>query len=276
MLSLFLEVDPGYRVGEPYKQKDDTGTSVEAVLFDKISKLDLPQYCGRLEAKGYYWHVADPREIQRLNQRPEELGELFRSKIEERILKWAGLVTKHLPEGVVCLWTGGNDDDEELLKALYSKDLGRFVYAEERVITIEAYEIISLGYSNRTPFNTARELDERDLLNRLEQLGKAVSSTDRLVMNVHVPPINCGSLDAVIAKGSGELINVGSSAVRTFIENIQPLADFCGHVHEGQGVTTIGRTYVFNPGSDYNSGTLDAFVVTVTGSSVTDYARFSR
>jgi Icc-related predicted phosphoesterase len=45
---------------------------------------------------------------------------------------------------------------------------------------------------------------------------------------------------------SGE--NVGSTALRAFIERTQPAVVFCGHIHEGRGVEQIGRTTVVNCG----------------------------
>jgi Icc-related predicted phosphoesterase len=265
-----------YRGGEPYKQKDDSGTTIETMVSEEISKDQLKQHCARLEAKGHYWHIAEETEIVRLNESPDELKRLWERKICERIEKWASLATSRLPEGMSCLWTGGNDDEGTILESLRAIDLGRFQYAEGRVIQVDDYEIVSLGYSNITPFGTPRELDERELLGRLEELGKQVSTTDKLLLNVHVPPVNCSTLDSVISRDTGDLVSVGSFAVRTFIENIQPLADFAGHVHEGRGVGLIGRTHIFNPGSEYQAGILNAFVVTASEDKIVDYAHYSR
>ena len=265
-----------YRIEEPSNQKDDSGTSVEAPLFFDIAGEDLKQHCSRLEDKGYYWRITEIEEIQRLNEDREELRRLFEGAICGRIEKWAKMVTALLPAGVSCLWTGGNDDEQGILDALKGRDLGRFEYVEEKIVCVDDYEIMSLGYSNITPFETGREPDERELSARLEKLGNSAKTAERLIMNVHVPPINCGTLDSVVMRDSGSLVNVGSSAVRDFILNTQPLADFAGHVHEGQGVATIGRTLVFNPGSDYSSGCLQAFVATMAEAKIVDYAHFFR
>jgi Icc-related predicted phosphoesterase len=42
--------------------------------------------------------------------------------------------------------------------------------------------------------------------------------------------------------------HVGSESVRAFIETVQPLLCFTGHIHEGRGMDSIGRTKVVNPG----------------------------
>ncbi len=50
--------------------------------------------------------------------------------------------------------------------------------------------------------------------------------------------------------------SVGSTAVRTFIDQPQPLLSLHGHVHESQAAQRLGRTLCLNPGSDYADGTL--------------------
>jgi Icc-related predicted phosphoesterase len=42
--------------------------------------------------------------------------------------------------------------------------------------------------------------------------------------------------------------NVGSRTLRKFLEERQPLACFCGHIHESPGLDSIGETRVANPG----------------------------
>lgn len=43
-------------------------------------------------------------------------------------------------------------------------------------------------------------------------------------------------------------MHVGSKIIRKFIEDIQPLACFTGHIHEGKAIDTIGNTKIINPG----------------------------
>jgi uncharacterized protein len=273
------EADDSYSIFEPLKQKDNTGKNVsEAPTETRIIKADLDFFLQKLEAKGYYWHISDDAELARLNENTEELRELWNAKIYDRLCKWAQLVSEKLAPELDCYWTGGNDDDEEVLNKIASTDLGMFKYAEHKVIVLEGgFQLISLGFSNQTPFQTSRELTEEELLKRLTQLTNEATTADKLILNVHVPPKDCGHLDECLdGEDPAKVLHVGSVAVRTLIENIQPLADFSGHVHEGTGFAKIGRTYVFNPGSTYNSGVLQAFVVTFSGSNVTDYIHVSR
>ena len=61
---------------------------------------------------------------------------------------------------------------------------------------------------------------------------------------------------------------VGSTAVREFIEEVQPLLGLHGHVHEGRGTVKLGHTLCINPGSDYTSGMLNAAIVEIAGNRV--------
>jgi len=42
--------------------------------------------------------------------------------------------------------------------------------------------------------------------------------------------------------------------VRSFIEQEQPLICFTGHIHEGVGIDSIGKTKIVNPGPFKDGG----------------------
>jgi len=44
-------------------------------------------------------------------------------------------------------------------------------------------------------------------------------------------------------------------------QNFQPLADLHEHIHESRGLSKIGRTQCFNPGSEYVTGILRKLVL---------------
>lgn len=96
-----------------------------------------------------------------------------------------------------------------------------------------------LGYSNITPFDTPGEYSE-------EQIAEALAAFEGrqpLYLVIHVPPYGT-KLDA-FAPGK----HAGSTALRTWVERVQPVYLFCGHIHETAGLSeTIGATKCVNVG----------------------------
>jgi len=92
----------------------------------------------------------------------------------------------------------------------------------------------------------------------------------KVVCNFHCPPYGTKldlapkldkNLKPVYSLGNPIFANVGSTAVRQFLEKYQPLLSLHGHIHEGAGIEHIGKTTAFNPGSEYTSGVFKAVVV---------------
>jgi len=96
-----------------------------------------------------------------------------------------------------------------------------------------------LGYSNITPFDTPGEYSE-------EEIADALSAFDKfkpLYLVVHFPPYGT-KLDEY-APGK----HAGSTALREWVERVQPLYLFCGHIHETAGKSDLlGATKCINVG----------------------------
>lgn len=96
-----------------------------------------------------------------------------------------------------------------------------------------------LGYSSPTPFDTPGEYTEEEMGVRLTKFA----AMKPLVMICHSPPLNT-TLDFV-----HDGLHAGSRAVAAFIEKVQPVHFFCGHIHEAEGkVLQIGATRAMNVG----------------------------
>ena len=277
VIPILQEADGSFLALEPLQRSGIEGVSQVDPKAVKIPENKLKEYQTYLENKGLFWKMTDTSEIEAYNRNPEAgrlLGDRFAM---ERMLLWAEIVNSKLPDGVSCVWTGGNDDGSNLLAELTKSDLGRFQYVEGKQFKIGSYTLLSMGFSNITPFETSRELSEIDLNAKLEEMADGISTFERVILNVHVPPSECGRLDLCPdLHDPNKLMHVGSTAVRSFIARHQPLADFAGHIHEGQGTAKIDRTQIFNPGSDYFAGILQGFVVRFAGSEVAEYVHIVR
>ncbi len=201
----------------------------------------------------------------------------------ERLARWAQLAEENLaPLSVKCYWTGGNDDRQEVLDSVTSTE--HFVNVDGKVVTLESgHEMLSLGWSNLTPWNTPRECNEDEIAIKLAPLTSQVQTPSSCIFNVHVPPSDSNldiapKLDTttnppkpIVEGGQQVLIPVGSNAVRSTIEKMQPLLMLCGHIHETKNASQIKRTMCINPGSEYPSGLLRGVIVNLLKDKVLSY-----
>ena len=221
---------------------------------------------------GYYAARMAPDELAELHADPERVGATFRRLMGETVRRWLDFAEERLAGSqIVCLVSPGNDDQPFVDELLSSSD--RVINPEGRVVELPGdLELVSLGYSNRTPWDSPRELDEPELLERIDAIAGAVTHPDRTIFNLHVPPRDTAldeavllnpDLSPVLRNGSPVVGGVGSSAVRSAVERHQPLLGLHGHIHESRGLARLGRTTVLNPGSEYSDGVLRGVLVTV-------------
>lgn len=136
-----------------------------------------------------------------------------------------------------------------MLKDFEKYDISRFVprhcvSPEEGIRTVEEA-------SNKIKWSTIK-YDLNDLTYGFEKFNKCL-------MLFHAPPYDT-CLDKVIAKsieGIDEVTDVGSIAIRKFIELKQPMLTMHGHIHESSSISgswqdKIGDTFCFSAGYDGN------------------------
>jgi uncharacterized protein len=93
-----------------------------------------------------------------------------------------------------------------------------------------------------SPLHTPNEISEESILKMLKQGYQEIKETKIKIMVSHAPPY--GSKVDITHSG----IHVGSTAVREFIEDEQPDAVICGHIHEARGQDVLGKTKIVNCG----------------------------
>ncbi len=230
---------------------------------------ELDQMQAAISTNGMYPLVVDRVEAERLRSDGAHREMIFERALLDELRLWVELADERLADsGVRAYVIPGNDDPWSIDEVLES---GTAVDAcDEQVRMVGGHEMVSFGYSNRTPWQTPRELDEDEIYSRLRALVDQLEDPASAIFNIHVPPRD-SSLDTafevdeelryVTKGGRPHEIATGSSAVRQIIEEAQPLVSLHGHIHESKGVTTIGRTVAINPGSDYGSGHLDGCLV---------------
>jgi Icc-related predicted phosphoesterase len=234
------------------------------------SKEELDNTVKNIRDAGFYPYFSNLQEVAELSSDKAKVDALFEKLMIESIDQWV----KHAHErlsgtDVKCYISPGNDDifaiDSHLM------DTGVVFNPERKIVKInDLHEMITLGYTNHTPWNSPREVDESQLEEMLEQMCLDIHDMKNSIFNVHCPPIQTlidqapaldSTLKPIVKSGQVQMTAAGSIATRKMIEKYQPLVGIHGHIHEGRGIAKIGRTMCFNPGSEYTEGILRGFLM---------------
>ncbi|HET9197871.1 MAG TPA: hypothetical protein VFN92_06420 [Solirubrobacterales bacterium] len=230
---------------------------------------ELDEMQRAISTNGMYPLIVDRDEARALAGDAGRREEAFERALLDELRLWVRFADERLAgTGTRAYVIPGNDDPWSIDEVLGS---GTSVEAcDGQVRMLGPHEMVSFGFSNRTPWQTPRELDEDEIYSRLRGLADRLEAPGRAIFNIHVPPYE-SSLDTafevdeelryVMKGGRPHEVPTGSPAVRQIIEEVQPLLSLHGHIHESKGVTRIGRTVAINPGSDYTSGHLDGCLV---------------
>ena len=108
--------------------------------------------------------------------------------------------------------------------------------------TSDGFHLVSMGWTNPTPWDTFREAPEDELAEKIEAVASQIPDMGRAIFNFHAPPYGTGldeapALDETLrpTHGGAVMKPVGSTAVRDAIINHQPMLSVHGHIHESRG-----------------------------------------
>jgi Icc-related predicted phosphoesterase len=286
----FLNAGPFYKAETIIMGGDVTGKGIVPIVedegrwraryrgaeYDTSDPAELAKLEHRITFNGMYPYRLSQAELDRLTSAPNQ-DELFDELMETTFARWLDIADSKLDvSGVQCWVMPGNDDAWSIDGAFENS---RHVQnCDQRVVELPGgHEMLSVGLSNRTPWDSPREVDDERLGEMIDELAGQVRSMETAIFNLHVPPYDStldlaprldAELNIQMSGGNPEMIPVGSAAVRTAIEKYQPLLALHGHIHESKGARKIGRTLCINPGSSYGLGQLDGVIVELRDSSV--------
>jgi uncharacterized protein len=224
------------------------------------------------KAVGYYPRKVSPEQAEVLANDPHALATEFNAAVAEFFENWLTFAEERLPPDVECYVMGGNDDFPAVLTALSGGKRVRYVEGIKVLIAGE-FEMISVGYSNRTPWNSPREVDDDELGEMVRKLAEQINDQHNAIFNVHCPPYGTAldlapeiddQLRIKMQLGQPNMSHVGSEAVRRVIDDYQPMLGLHGHCHESRGIVRLGRTVCLNPGSEYANGVLRGAIISMS------------
>lgn len=232
----------------------------------------------RVRSRGYYPYCVTPDALDDLARSPDKVHDIFIHEVLRVVEQWMEIADRKLAgTGIRVFVSPGNDDQFEIDALIRQSPV--ITLAEGRVIPLDAHiEMISSGWSNRTPWHTYREEDEPALARRYEAMIANLKNPKQAVFNIHVPPYKSNLDEApeldenLRPKYAGNALKpVGSTALRAVIEKYQPLLGLHGHIHEGRGHSRIGKTLCINPGSLYEQGVLQGALVKLGKNKIESY-----
>jgi uncharacterized protein len=238
-----------------------------------VTAEELPALRKQIADAGFYAYETTPDEIAAFSENPGLVEETFRKHMHLTLAQWISLAEERLDgTGITCLLAPGNDDPLFVDDLLGSSDM--LINPEGQLVELPGgFTMISVGYSNPTPWRSPRELPEEQLAARINAEAAKVPDMSRAIFNLHVPPKDTPidqamALDEqfrpVLKSGSPVITGVGSVAVREAIRTYQPMLGLHGHIHESRGEARIGRSKSINPGSEYSEGVLRGALITVS------------
>lgn len=251
----------------------------EKKVFEKEEK--IREFEKDLAEGGIYTITISKSEYDEMQLKKENVDKAFARSMRISLERWLNLASERLKgTDTKCYISIGNDDDLVVDEVLSAHASDSVVFCEEKIVTIGGHEMLSLGTSNRTPWNSPREADEPVLKDKLDAMASKLERPEDSIFSVHVPPYDSGidaapKIDAdfkpVIKGGHAVMIPAGSTAVRQALEIYKPLLGLHGHIHESRGIYKLGRTVCINPGSEYGQGILRGAIVDLEEKKLADY-----
>jgi uncharacterized protein len=237
----------------------------EAIRMDTQTELDEVQKS--IRNKGYYPAIVTPDELQNLSDEEGAVDRRFSQEMTASLDRWLDMADGKLKGGQIpCILNGGNDDIWEIDDIIESSPTVTF--GEAKSLDLDGFHLVSMGWTNPTPWDTFREAPEEDLKQKIDAVVAQIPDMERAIFNFHAPPYGTGldeapALDENLRPmhGGAVMKPVGSKAVRDAINSYQPMLSVHGHIHESRGIKKMGRTLAINPGSVYGDGVLQGAVL---------------
>jgi uncharacterized protein len=239
--------------------REELQTEAEIVAFEE-----------RVMNRGYYPIRVSDEEYVAMQEDEDLVDKRFKEVMVEGTARWIDMAEDKLgSSGIRVVACPANDDMFEIDDILAHANVVE-TGDEDHPIELDGMTMISMGWTNPTPWHTFREAEEPELAVRIERALTHAADPEHTIFNFHAPPYGSrldyapALNDDLTYKAGGQALRpVGSTAVRDAVMSYQPLLSLHGHIHESKGSVRLGKTLALNPGSSYEEGVLQAAVVNV-------------
>ena len=171
----------------------------------------------QLRDRGSYPAIVTRDELDALSASGEGgITQRFNAEMTRSLDRWLDMADGKLRGGAIpCVLNGGNDDIFEIDPILEAAP--SVTFAEGKVIDLGGFTMVSMGWTNPTPWDTHREAPEDQLAAKIDAIVGQVPgmNMDRTIFNFHAPPYGTGldeapALDATMRpKHGGAVLDAG-------------------------------------------------------------------
>jgi uncharacterized protein len=244
------------------------GASLQDHLETLETESEVASFGKRVMNRGYYPIRVSEEEYRALQADEDLVDKRFKEVMLEGTERWIAMAEEKLAgTGIRVVACPANDDMFEIDDVLAGAQVVE-TGDEDHPIQLGGFTMVSMGWTNPTPWHTFREAEEPQLAERIQRALRHAGDPQTTICNFHAPPHgskldNAPALnpDLTYVSGGQALRPVGSTSVREAIQRFQPLLSLHGHIHESKGSARIGSTLALNPGSSYEEGILQAAIV---------------
>jgi uncharacterized protein len=242
-------------------------TNVQDHHYTMSSEDEIQAMEKRIINRGYYPVRVTSDQVAQMNADPKLVDQMFKDVMLKTVERWMDIAQEKLDgKGLPCFVCPGNDDIFEVDKVIADSSVVEM--GEARTVDVGGFSMVSMGWTNPTPWNTYREAPEDKLRQRIDRMLETAPDYRRTIFNFHAPPFGSNLDEApaldenmMFVSGGRALRPVGSKAVRDAILEYQPLMSLHGHIHESKGGVRLGKTLAVNPGSAYEEGVLQGAII---------------
>src|SRR6516164_3890061 len=119
------------------------------------SKEELEKIQTQIRNRGSYPALMSPDELDHLSKAEGAVDERFGTEMLSSLDRWLDMADTKLGGGQVpCILNGGNDDFFEINPVIESSPCVTF--AEGKVLDLDGFQLVSMGWTNPTPWDTFR------------------------------------------------------------------------------------------------------------------------
>src|SRR5262249_2413975 len=176
----FVETSPGTYEADVF--------GVPQVLSEGSALAEAEQF---VRDRGAYAYRTTPEEMAALQSDPGLVSRTFSRVMRQTAERWVTLADERLrAAGIPALMMPGNDDEPEGKPIRAQGDW--ITDAEDRLVDLEGYQVISFGWATTTPWHSPREISDTELGVRLEALAAQLDPNQPVIFNFHDPPARSG------------------------------------------------------------------------------------